>query len=73
MALHDQLGFESPLVLMKLGFDLRDRLGETIDAPFPEDLEPLIERIAEQEQPDNVLTLRRGDYSRIDDPDGPLA
>ena len=71
MALYDQLGFESPLVLAKLGYDLRERLGEALDAPVPEQLEPLIDRIAEGEQPRDVLTLKSGEYQRIED-DAPL-
>jgi hypothetical protein len=36
----------SPLVLMKLGFDLRTYYEDLVDDPLPEDLQCLIERLA---------------------------
>ena len=68
MSLHDQLGFESPLVLMKIGYELREKLSDSLEAPVPGELEPLIERIAEREQPRNVLTLDSSHYRWVEEP-----
>lgn len=67
MSLEDQLGFASPLVLMKIGHDLRDRLSSSVEAPLPASFTPLIERIGEQGQPADVITLRSGDYRWAED------
>jgi hypothetical protein len=40
------MGARSPLVLMKLGFDLRNYYEDLVSDPLPEDLQCLIERLA---------------------------
>jgi hypothetical protein len=40
------MGARSPLVMMKLGFDLRSYYEDVIADPLPEDLQCLIEQLA---------------------------
>jgi hypothetical protein len=45
-----RLGFRSPLVLAKLGFDLRDHYEEIVSEPLPEDLRRSLDRLEARPQ-----------------------
>jgi hypothetical protein len=54
-----RLGFRSPLVLAKLGFDLRDRYEEALSQPLPERLRRSLDRLdARARRPERRLALR---------------
>jgi hypothetical protein len=46
LATHPNLGCHSLLVLHKLGFDLREQLGNTFEAPLPSRLAQLADEVA---------------------------
>ena len=54
-----RLGFRSPLVLAKLGFDLRDRYEEALSQPLPETLRRSLDRLdARARRPGRRMGLR---------------
>ena len=44
-----QMGFRSPFVLMKLGFDMREHYDELLNEPIPDELMRHLRVIAAQE------------------------
>jgi len=45
------LGFRSPLVLAKLGFDLRSHYEDLLSEPLPDDLGRLLNQLQDREVP----------------------
>jgi hypothetical protein len=46
-----RMGFRSPLVLAKLGFDLRDHYDDMLSEPLPEELGRLVNLLEERDVP----------------------
>lgn len=59
----EQLGFRSKLVLMKLGFDLRQAYAQTANEPLGPRLQDLVDQLM------GYAPWR--DVGRVDQPDGP--
>ena len=59
------MGAQSPLVMAKLGFDLRSAYDELLRSPLPEHLRRLIERL-----PGRVRYRRRSTEPRFELPEG---
>lgn len=63
----NDLGFKSKFVLMKVGHDLAESLGETVEAPIPEALETVAAKIPNKEPENSVIPLTNVRYSPHDD------
>ena len=60
-----RLGCRSPLVLQKLGYDLRASLDETFRAPLPQEMRDLSDRLIghdeQRDAPERARIVDRGD------------